>query len=606
MSILLKRPAFALILAMIRLVVFTLFLFLISCARQKETIPVLPEVPASDKRIVIYQVMVRLFGNKQSANKRFGTLAENGCGKMNDINEAALQGIKEMGVTHVWYTGIIEHASCTAYPEHGIKGDDPDVVKGVAGSPYSIRDYYDVHPDLAVNIPNRMKEFEELVKRTHENGLGVIIDFVPNHVARSYHSDAKPRSVRDLGEDDNRMVAFLPSNNFYYLPGQSFTPPKPLVELPGMDGRFDEVPAKATANDVFSPGPSLHDWYEAIKLNYGVDLQGGRKTYFDPIPDTWLKMRDVLLFWTDKGVDGFRCDVAWMVPVEFWNWVIPQVKARNPNAVFIAEIYQPELYREFLTTGRFDLLYDKVQLYDTLRLLMEGKSSAQAILQVRSSLSDIGNRLLHFMENHDEQRIASKYFAGDPWKGIPAMLVSATIDNGAILIYFGQEVGEPADGDPGFQTFEKPGVTTKMDYWGVPEHQKWMNGGAFDGGGLSENQKQLRQTYIRLLQLAQSSSAIGKGAFYDLTMYNRNKRNITDRVVAYLRFDDSEKLLIVAGFNAFAQRVIIELPDDVLKMIGAPEQTATLHDILSDTKLEMNASSAEFMLRPFGYHVFRL
>lgn len=549
--------------------------------------------------------MVRLFGNKQSVNKRFGTLAENGCGRMADINDAALQHIRELGITHVWYTGIIEHASCTAYPEYGIAGDDPDVVKGIAGSPYSVRDYYDVHPDLAVNIPNRIKEFEQLVERTHRHGLKVVIDFVPNHVARAYHSDVKPRTVRDLGEDDNRNTAFLPSNNFYYLPGQRFTPPKPAMEWPGMDGNFDEFPARVTANDVFSPEPSLHDWYEAVKLNYGVDLQGGGKKYFDPIPDTWLKMLDILLYWTDKGVDGFRCDVAWMVPMEFWNWAIPQVKSRNPDLLFIAEIYEPERYRDFINVARFDLLYDKVQLYDTLRLLIEGKSSANAIPAIQATQKDISDRLLHFMENHDEQRIASIHFAGNPWKGIPAMLISSTLDSGAILIYFGQEVGEPAHGDPGFQTFEKPGVTTKMDYWGVPEHQKWMNGGAFDGGGLSDDQKELRNTYARILQLARTSPALLYGNYADLTAFNFQRKNISDRIVAYLRYDANEKLLIIAGFNINTQRVVIDIPDDLLKEVNPGKQNITMRDLLSEAEAELSAS-VTITLKPYGYHVFKI
>ncbi len=579
---------------------------LAACSSPKENIPDLPPVKTASNRVVIYQLLVRLFGNKLSVNKPFGSITENGCGKMNDINDAALQGIKELGATHVWYTGIIEHASCTAYPEFDIAADDPDVVKGVAGSPYSIRDYYDVHPDLAINVPNRIKEFEQLVERTHKHGLKVIIDFVPNHVARTYRSDAKPRSARNLGEDDNPNVAFSPSNNFYYLPGQHFVPPRGPLSREGMDGQYPEFPAKVTANDVFSARPALYDWYEAVKLNYGVDLQGGGKTYFNPIPDTWIKMRDILLYWTAKSVDGFRCDVAWMVPVEFWNWVIPQVKAKNPNLLFIAEIYQPELYRDFLNRARFDYLYDKVQLYDTLRLLIEGKAAGHAITEIQRQLHDINSHLLHFMENHDEQRIASPHFAGNPWKGLPAMAISATIDNGALLLYFGQEVGEPAEGDPGFQNLEKKGVTTKMDYWGVPEHQKWMNGGAFDGGGLSDDQKKLRQAYSRLLRTARTSKALLNGNFTDLTVYNAGKKNISARIVTYARACEEEKVIVIAGFNANAEKVTIELPETVMNQLGlAKDRSYSLKDLLTETEIQFQ-QAASFTLAPYGYHIFTL
>ncbi|HMQ01210.1 MAG TPA: alpha-amylase family glycosyl hydrolase, partial [Cyclobacteriaceae bacterium] len=374
------------------------------------------------EKIIIYQMMTRLFGNKETTNKKYGTLEENGVGKFNDITTEALQAIKELGITHIWYTGVLEHALLTDYTEYGIPLDDADVVKGRAGSPYAIKDYYDVNPDLAVDVPNRMKEFEALIQRTHEQALKVVIDFVPNHVARAYKSDAKPEEVIDLGVRDNKNVAFHPNNNFYYLPGQRFVVPEgyeslgPDNDFPTKDGKFDEYPAKATGNDQFTASPSVHEWFETVKLNYGVDYQDERKKYFEPVPDTWHKMKDILVFWVKKGVDGFRCDMAEMVPVEFWAWAIPQVKEVNKDIIFIAEIYNPAEYSNYINTGRFDYLYDKVQLYDTLRLLINEKSSTLHIGEIQESLKGINHNMLHFLENHDEQRIASKYFAGNPWK----------------------------------------------------------------------------------------------------------------------------------------------------------------------------------------------
>ena len=141
--------------------------------------------------------MTRLFGNQTTTNKAYGTLEENGVGKFNDINETALKGIKELGTTHVWFTGVLEHATLSDNTKLGIPLDDADVVKGRAGSPYAIKDYYDVNPDLAVDIKNRVQEFEQLINRTHAQGMKVIIDFVPNHVARFYKSEAKPEGVKD-------------------------------------------------------------------------------------------------------------------------------------------------------------------------------------------------------------------------------------------------------------------------------------------------------------------------------------------------------------------------------------------------------------------------
>ena len=425
------------------------------CSTPQSKIPPLPEMTPAGDKLVIYQMMTRLFGNVKTLNKPYGTIDENGCGKFEDVTDKALAGIRELGVTHVWYTGVLEHAVLNDYTTFGIPLDDADVVKGRAGSPYAIKDYYDVNPDLAVDVKNRMMEFDRLVERTHQAKMGVIIDFVPNHVARQYHSDVKPDGEKDLGEADDKSKAFDPNNNFYYLPGQSFQVPKGFNSLgansfPTKDGRFDETPAKATGNDQFTATPSVNDWFETIKLNYGVDYMNGRRGHFDPIPDTWQKMRNILVFWASKNVDGFRCDMAEMVPVEFWHWVIPQVKAVNANIIFIAEIYNPQQYRNYIDHGRFDFLYDKVQLYDTLRMLIGSKGSTTWIPGIQRSLSGINHNMVHFLENHDEQRIASPFFVGDPWKALPGMVVSATIDKGPVMIYFGQEVGEPGAGAEGF------------------------------------------------------------------------------------------------------------------------------------------------------------
>ncbi len=301
----------------------------------------------SDK-FFIYQVLPRLFGNTKNINKENGTIEENGCGKFSLFTEKALSEIKKMGFSHIWYTGIIEHASKTDYTAYGVPNVNPDVVKGNAGSPYSIRDYYDVDHDLADNVEERMNEFEALIERTHAAGMKVIIDFVPNHVARQYHSDVKPRRTKDLGEDDDTSVHFSPENNFYYLPGQHLE-----LQFPSLnkENSYSEFPARVTGNDKFDNKPGRNDWYETIKINYGVDYLDGHKKYFTPRPETWYKMRDILLYWADKGVDGFRCDMAEMVPVEFWNWVITRVKTKYKDLIFIAEVYNPEEYGIYIYTG---------------------------------------------------------------------------------------------------------------------------------------------------------------------------------------------------------------------------------------------------------------
>lgn len=573
-------------------------------------------MPASNvpsEKVVIYQMMTRLFGNTQTTNKQYGTLSENGVGKFNDVSDAALLSLKELGATHIWYTGVLEHAVLTDYTAFGIPLDDADVVKGRAGSPYAIKDYYDVNPDLAVDVKKRIAEFEALIARTHNQGMRVIIDLVPNHVARAYHSDAKPAGVKDFGADDDTSVSFKPSNNFYYLPGQSFQPPRdynplgPGNTFPTKDGRFTETPAKVTGNDQFTAAPSIHEWFETVKLNYGVDIQGGRKGYFEPIPDTWLKVFEILAYWAEKGVDGFRCDMAEMVPVEFWQWVIPKVKATYPEVIFIAEIYNPNEYRSYIDRGRFDYLYDKVQLYDTLRGLIRQERSSADVPHIQNYLSGINHQMLHFLENHDEQRIASPAFAGDPWKALSAMVVSATIDQGPVMIYFGQEVGEPGAGDEGFNGDD--GRTSIFDYWGVPEHQKWVNGGRFDGGALRADQQVLRQFYSDLLNLARTNPAIVRGSYHDITHHNLHLGNINNKVLAYIRAEGDEKLLIVAGFNPQALTIKLQLPDSVRSALGFEDPTRFIgRDILrSGVEVGFDANfTCTLDVPAFGYYIIKL
>lgn len=588
-----------------------ILMMLWGCAPRPDQ-PSAPKAMQPTNKMIIYQLMPRLFGNKVQTNKKYGTIEENGVGKFNDINEVALGAIRDLGVTHVWYTGVLEHATMTDYSAYGIAPDDADVVKGRAGSPYAIKDYYDVDPDLAVDVEHRMKEFEDLVDRTHKAGLKVIIDFVPNHVARAYHSDAKPDGVKDLGSEDDVNVAFRADNNFYYLPGQSFHPPagyNPLGDLqhPTKDGKFEETPAKATGNDDFRASPDVNSWFETVKLNYGVDIQNNRAKHFDPIPDTWNKMGDILKYWAGKKVDGFRCDMAEMVPVEFWKWVIPQIKEVNPDIVFIAEIYNPSEYRNYIENGKFDYLYDKVMLYDTLRMLVGGHSSTTSIEEIQKNLADISPHMLHFLENHDEQRIASPYFARGPWRAAPAMVISATIDRGPVMIYFGQEVGEPGKGAEGFQSDD--GRTTIFDYWGVPEHQKWMNGGKFDGGQLSAEQKQLRMFYGDLLTLASRNKAVSEGDYIDITSYNINAGNFSSQVHAFLRFHGDDRLLIVTGFNDQEQNIKVQVPPEAFRQMGMDVNGVYMaRDMIwreIDIGFDKNLSF-ELRLKPYSSFIFKI
>jgi glycosidase len=532
------------------------------------------------KKIVIYQLLPRYFGNKKTTNIPYGTIAQNGSGKFNDITDKALDGLKELHVNYIWYTGILAHASLTDYSKYNIKNDDADVVKGRAGSPYAIRDYYDVDPDLAVSVPNRLTEFKSLIKRTHTKGIKVLIDFVPNHVARGYHSNAKPNNVVDFGANDDKTFSFHQQNDFYYIPNQGLqlqTNPKernsPLKVM--MDGKYDEFPAKATGNNVFSASPSPSDWYETIKLNYGIEYKNGKEIeHFAPIPPVWTKMRDILIYWSKMGVDGFRCDVAEMVPVEFWEWVIPQVKKVNPELIFIAEAYNPKSYEKYLTQGKFDFLYDKVGLYDALKRLIKNSPNATVkdITHVwKTESAGFGHQMLRFMENHDEERIASKPFAGKAELGIPAMVVSTMLGSGPVMLYYGQEVGEGAGVSEGFiGDDDQLGRTTIFEYWGVPNHQKWMNNGLFDGKQLNLSQKKLRGFYQQLMKIATQNDAVINGNIIEINQAEMNKK-----MYAFIRYTNKQRLLVIVNFDREnTLKTDIKIPESIA--------TAVLPDMVTD------------------------
>ncbi|MBQ2399784.1 MAG: alpha-amylase, partial [Muribaculaceae bacterium] len=421
------------------------------------------------EKLIIYQVFPRIFTNTCDTCVHNGTIEQNGVGKMNQIDSKVLKSIKELGVNCVWYTGIIEHATKTDYSKHGIRPDNHYVVKGNAGSPYAIKDYYDVSPDLAENIDNRIEEFEALVARTHKEGMKVLIDFVPNHTARQYHSDKKPSGIEDFGVSDNCDMFFSPQNNYYYITRQQFCPSIDLGE--GAD-RYVEFPAKATGNDCFNAFCGEYDWYETVKLNYGKDYGDGT-THFDPIPNTWLKMLHILRYWAAKGVDGFRCDMVFMVPLEFWNWVIPNVKKDYPHVVFIGEIYDVNLYRPFLSYGCFDYLYDKVNLYDTLVGIQRHNVSAAQLTHSWQAVDGIGDRMLNFLENHDEVRFGSREYAENPLLVVPSLVVSSMINTGPMMIYYGQELGEQAKDNEGFAGDNNR--TTIFDYWSLDTVRRWYN-----------------------------------------------------------------------------------------------------------------------------------
>nr|WP_204101072.1 alpha-amylase family glycosyl hydrolase [Saliniradius amylolyticus] len=567
--------------------------------QQAETVSSQPQRP------MVYQMLTRLYGNTNTNNKPWGTIEENGVGKFSDISDAALESIKELGTTHVWYTGVPHHAVIRDYTDYGISLDDPDVVKGRAGSPYAVKDYYNVNPDLAEDPAKRLQEFEALIERTHKHGLKVVMDIVPNHVARRYESVSAPEGVEDFGVSDDTSVEYARDNNFYYIPGESFKVPDGINPLGGHthpleDGQFAENPAKWTGNGARKAQPDAGDWYETVKINFGVKPDGSYDFPKLPadfahkgcdehlafwadkdLPDSWGKFKDIALYWTNKGVDGFRYDMAQMVPVEFWSYLNCSVKAVNPDAFLLSEIYIPEQYRDYIYLGKMDYLYDKVGTYDAVRAIVEGKADTDILPQTFDNIADIHSHMLMFLENHDEQRIASPAFAGDPDKARPAMVVSATAHSGTNMIYFGQEVGEPGEGDAGFGD---PTRTTIFDYWGVPAHQRFMNGGAFDGGQSTPEELALRDFYQRLMTVATNEPAFA-GEFADLHQDNRQNPGYAGNLYAFARINGDDKVVVVANFDSErARQFSLSIPQGVVSAMGLTNGRYQTYDLLGESE----------------------
>lgn len=570
-----------------------------------------------DGKPVVYQVFTRLFGNTNTRNKPWGTIEENGVGKFSDFSNPALAAIRDLGVSHIWYTGVPHHAVIRDYTQFGISNDDPDVVKGRAGSPYAVKDYYNVNPDLADDPAARLDEFRALIKRTHDHGMQVIIDIVPNHVARGYDSTSRPAGIANFGANDDTSVEYARDNNFYYVVGADFQVPDPAGDYevldgephPLADGQFSESPAKWTGNGARAAKPSHDDWYETVKVNYGVRPDGsydfprlpadyankGFREHVEfwrgkDVPDSWEKFRDIALYWTEFGVDGFRYDMAEMVPVEFWSYLNSAIRTHNEDAFLLAEVYNPDIYREYIQLGLMDYLYDKVGFYDTLKRVMQGSQTTQALVASHQLVIDIEQHMLHFLENHDEQRIASKPFAGDARLGLPAMAVSALISRAPTMLYFGQELGEKGDGEPGFGA---PSRTSIFDYWGVPAQQRWMNNGKFDGGQLTASEQQLRAAYRDILRLSANSATL-LGQYAPLRASPPESSAQDDKVLAFARWQDNSVLFVASNFDRqAAHTTTLNIEPSLIEKWRIPDGDYALKDHLNTKSNVLNSRGGQ-------------
>ena len=521
-------------------------------------------------------MLPRLWGNDKIRPKKNGNLSDNGSGKFSDIDKDTLEYLKWLGCSHVWYTGVIRHS--TQESEQGCIPSHPQFVKGKAGSPYAICDYYDVNPYLADVPEDRISEFEQLIKRSHEAGLKVIIDFVPNHVSRDYGKITTSEGHPILGAEDDKTVHWKPENDFYYYVGEKLrlpnTPPK------GMD-EYHEYPAMATGNNCFTPTPGVNDWYETIKINYG-----------DNHTPTWDKMFDIIDFWAGKGVDGFRCDMVELVPPQFFTWLISKAKEKYNKLIFIAEVYKKELYNEYIRKVGFDFLYDKSGLYDTLRAVVEKSvndnglpielwQSAEGITRNWQFLGDLQPYMLNFLENHDEQRFASDYFGKDARNSFAPLYVSLFLNTAPFMLYFGEELGECGMDEEGFSG--KDGRTTIFDWWSVGSvrrlrkviasgEYKTLSVSRLVKAGMKREEAEIFVRYATSLRFAAEDKAISQGMTYDLCYCNANSKGFDkNRHFAFLRDHEDHTLLIAANFSTSSARMKVTIPEHAFEWMELPQ-----------------------------------
>ncbi len=520
-------------------------------------------------KYIIYQILPRLWGNVNGKNRQNGSLKDNCSGKFSNIDTKTLEYVKSLGVSHIWFTGIIRHA--TTEDSSGCIPSSKDWVKGRAGSPYSITDYYDVNPYLADVPENRLEEFKALVKRTHDAGLKVIIDFVPNHVARDYGkitaAHPAPTGMDALGANDDKTVHWKAENDFFYYPGNS-------LKLPIQNQTYTESPAMASGN-AYTAAPGVNDWYDTVKLNY-CDFHTG----------TWDKMFDIVSWWASLGVDGFRCDMVELVPPEFFKWMIAKIKKAYPKLLFIAEIYQKDQYAKYIREVGFDLLYDKSGIYDVLRdivaanvtdngMPIEDWQSAKRLTWNWQSLGDLQPYMLNFLENHDEQRFASDFFGKKAENAFSALYASTFFNKSSFMLYAGQEIGERGMDKEGFSGTD--GRTSIFDWWSPSSLNKLYRFIHGEEEALTDAEKRLLNKYRFVLTTAASNLAMSEGMTYDLCYCNLSSDGFNpDRHFAFLRDFKEETLLVVCNFSKCASELDIYIPEHAFKWMELAE-TETLN-----------------------------
>ncbi|MBO7604264.1 MAG: hypothetical protein J6S97_07610 [Bacteroidales bacterium] len=417
---------------------------------------------------IIYQVLTRIWDS----------------GRLSCWDAAALDYLHSLGVDYIWFTGIPRHATGEAF------------VKGNPGSPYAVSDWYDINPYLADDPARRMEEFRALVERVHGSGLGVIIDFIPNHVACNYKGN--------------------------------------LRLYPWCDS----------------------DWTDTLKVDWSD-------------PATEKEFLEVLRFWAGMGVDGFRCDMVELVPADSLRRLIADIHLEHPGLLFIAEVYGRENYRRYINEVGFNLLYDKSGVYDILRGVMDGSRSARDLSWNWQFLGDIQDNMLNFLENHDEQRLASPAFAQSAACAWGAVAYAMLFNSASWMFYAGQEVGEDAS--------ESADRRTSIFNWSHPAGLEHLGKFIHGGTPLPDKEGDILARYRRLGTLARTP-LFRSGEVWDLCYCNQQTPGLDlDHCTAFMRYNGTEAMLVLCNFGPQVVSTDLFIPRELREVAAIDKSEATLH-----------------------------
>ena len=308
------------------------------------------------------------------------------------------------------------------------------------------------------------------------------------------------------------------------------------------------------------------DWTDTVKVDWSN-------------PRTAVEMQKVLRFWASLGVDGFRCDMVELVPARTLGEVISAVRSDYPDLLFVAEVYQKENYSTYLDVCGFDLLYDKSGSYDILRGIIGGVRSARELTWNWQRLGDFQGRMLNFLENHDEQRLASRWFAGDVSRAWAAVAFSMLFNDASFMYYAGQELGE--DASEGAE-----GRTSIFD-WCHPATLSGLASYLGTGRGLGRKERHILARYRELASLA-CRPVFREGCVWDLCYCQEGTSFNPDRHFCFVRYSAGEAWLVFCNFSSEPVSLAVNIPAELQSAAG------------------IKTNEAAVQTAPFEYSAFRI